>query len=106
DAPGLRRAGAADRSGGRVARHDGARRRRPLMRPRTRCCVAVILVGLVAVISGCGWRGLNSFPLPGTEGGGDGSFTIAAQMPDVDTIQPNSRVRVGDVTLGTGTPTE
>jgi phospholipid/cholesterol/gamma-HCH transport system substrate-binding protein len=53
-----------------------------------------------AVLSGCGWRGLNSLPLPGTEGAGPGSYVIQAQLPDVDNIQQNSRVRVGDVNVG------
>ena len=53
-------------------------------------------------MSGCGdWRGLNSLPLPGTAGGGAGAFTIQAQLPDVTNMQPNSRVRVGDVTSAT-----
>ncbi|WP_159233562.1 MCE family protein [Mycolicibacterium vanbaalenii] len=56
--------------------------------------------------SGCGWQGLNSLPLPGTEGGGNGAFTIQAQMPDVAYIQENSRVRVGDVNVGTVTNIE
>ncbi|MBX7433443.1 virulence factor Mce family protein [Mycobacterium sp. Y57] len=60
--------------------------------------VAVVLAGL---LSGCsGWRGLNSIPLPGVEGTGPGAFTIQAQMPDVDNIEPNSRVRVADVNVG------
>ncbi|MDX1888946.1 MCE family protein [Mycolicibacterium sp. 050158] len=50
--------------------------------------------------SGCGWHGLNSLPLPGTAGGGPGSFTIEAELPNVVNLQPNSRVRVGDVTVG------
>ncbi|QVI30714.1 virulence factor Mce family protein [Mycolicibacterium neoaurum] len=50
--------------------------------------------------AGCSWRGVNSLPLPGTEGKGPGSYTIQAQMPDVNNIQPNSRVRVADVTVG------
>jgi phospholipid/cholesterol/gamma-HCH transport system substrate-binding protein len=64
--------------------------------------IGVILAMVVAVagISGCGWRGLNSLPLPGTQGNGPGSFVIQAQMPDVNNIQPNSRVRVADVTVG------
>jgi phospholipid/cholesterol/gamma-HCH transport system substrate-binding protein len=52
-------------------------------------------------VTGCGWRGLDSLPLPGTEGSGPGSFSIQAQMPDVNNIEQNSRVRVGDVTVGT-----
>lgn len=57
---------------------------------------ALLTVGL----SGCEWRGLNSLPLPGTAGGGPGAFTVTAQLPDVTNVQPNSRVRVGDVTVG------
>jgi len=64
--------------------------------------LAVTAVGL----AGCGWRGLNSLPLPGTEGGGPGSFVIQAQVPDVNNIQPNSRVRVGDVNVGNVTTIE
>jgi phospholipid/cholesterol/gamma-HCH transport system substrate-binding protein len=58
----------------------------------------LILLGLV--LSGCEWQGVNSLPLPGTAGRGPGSFTIQAQLPDVDNIERNSRVRVGDVTVG------
>jgi phospholipid/cholesterol/gamma-HCH transport system substrate-binding protein len=57
----------------------------------------------VASLAGCGWRGLNSLPLPGTQGGGPGSYEVQAQLPDVTNIQPNSRVRVNDVTVGTVT---
>jgi len=64
--------------------------------------LAVTAVGL----AGCGWRGLNSLPLPGTEGGGPGSFAIQAQVPDVNNIEPNARVRVGDVNVGNVTNIE
>ncbi|MCV7151722.1 MCE family protein [Mycobacterium pyrenivorans] len=63
-------------------------------------------VAAVVALSGCGWRGLNSVPLPGTAGGGPGSYTIQAQLPDVRTIEPNSRVQVDDVTVGTVTRIE
>ncbi|MBE1551749.1 phospholipid/cholesterol/gamma-HCH transport system substrate-binding protein [Mycobacterium sp. OAS707] len=49
---------------------------------------------------------MNSLPLPGTQGDERGSFTIQAQMPDVNNIQQNSRVRVGDVNVGTVTKIE
>ncbi|CQD14657.1 MCE family lipoprotein LprM [Mycobacterium lentiflavum] len=68
------------------------------MRPVRRCAASLLAVGFA--ISGCGWQGLNSLPLPGTQGEGPGSFVIQAQMPDVNNIQPNSRVRVADVTIG------
>jgi len=65
-----------------------------------RAAANLMMVLIVAAISGCGWRGLNSLPLPGTQGTGSGSFVIQAQMPDVNNIEPNSRVRVADVTVG------
>jgi phospholipid/cholesterol/gamma-HCH transport system substrate-binding protein len=66
--------------------------------------IVLVIAGLVA--NGCGWQGLNSLPLPGTAGRGPGSFTVQAQMPDVNNIQQNSRVRVGDVNVGTVTKIE
>lgn len=63
---------------------------------------AACLAALVAVggVSACQWYGLNSLPLPGTGGNGPGSYVIQAQLPDVNNMQQNSRVRVGDVTVG------
>ena len=60
----------------------------------------VLLTGAVTFLSGCGWHGLNSLPLPGTRGSGPDAFSVQAQMPDVVNIQPNSRVRVDDVNVG------
>ena len=73
-----------------------------------RSVAGVAALGLVIVLglSGCGWRGANTLPLPGTEGRGPGAYTIQAQLPDLDNIQRNSRVRVGDVTVGTVTGIE
>jgi phospholipid/cholesterol/gamma-HCH transport system substrate-binding protein len=65
------------------------------------------LLALAAIsVAGCGWHGLNSLPLPGTEGHGPGSYQVQAQLPNVVNIQPNSRVRVDDVTVGTVTRVE
>src|SRR6478752_1749160 len=78
-------------------------------RIRLRASAGLLVVGFVVsgVVSGCAnWQGLNSFPLPGVEGRGPGAFTIQAQMPDVDNIEPNSRVRVADVTVGNVTKIE
>jgi phospholipid/cholesterol/gamma-HCH transport system substrate-binding protein len=62
---------------------------------------------LITGVSGCAdWQGANSLPLPGTEGKGPGAYTIQAQLPDVDNIERNSRVRVGDVTVGNVTKIE
>ncbi|MCV7250632.1 virulence factor Mce family protein [Mycolicibacterium fluoranthenivorans] len=69
--------------------------------------VVIAVTVLSMLLSGCGgWHGLNSVPMPGTEGDGPGAFTIQAQMPDVNNIQQNSRVRVGDVNVGTVTNIE
>lgn len=74
-----------------------------MRRRRVMCTLGVVL----AASTGCGdWRGLNSLPMPGTEGRGSDSFVVQAQMPDVNNIQPNSRVRVGDVDVGTLTKVE
>ena len=66
---------------------------------------ALLLVAATA-LTGCEWRGLNSLPMPGTQGGGDGSYVVRAQLPDIGSIEPNSRVRVGDVNVGTITGIE
>ncbi len=62
--------------------------------------MAAVLLVLAVGLSGCGWRGVNSLPLPGTEGGGPGAFQVQAQLPQVTNLERNSRVRVGDVTVG------
>jgi phospholipid/cholesterol/gamma-HCH transport system substrate-binding protein len=65
-----------------------------------------LIAGCMSAIPGCEWRGLNSLSLPGTEGDGDGSYTIQAQLPDVVVIQQNTRVRVADVNVGNVTKIE
>jgi phospholipid/cholesterol/gamma-HCH transport system substrate-binding protein len=74
--------------------------------PTRRLLAGLAVMLSVAAAPGCQWRGLNSIPLPGTKGGGPGAFTIQAQLPDVDNIEQNSRVRVGDVTVGNVTRIE
>jgi phospholipid/cholesterol/gamma-HCH transport system substrate-binding protein len=74
----------------------GARRR----------AAAAIAALIATAVTGCEWRGANSLPLPGTEGHGPGAYIVQAQLPDVDNIERNSRVRVGDVTVGTVTRIE
>ncbi|MDQ1752728.1 MAG: phospholipid/cholesterol/gamma-HCH transport system substrate-binding protein, partial [Pseudonocardiales bacterium] len=63
-----------------------------------RRAIAALTLMLALAATGCQWRGVNSLPLPGTQGHGAGSYTVQAQLPDVNNIQRNSRVRVGDVT--------
>jgi phospholipid/cholesterol/gamma-HCH transport system substrate-binding protein len=67
---------------------------------------AALGIVCMAASAGCQWRGLNSVSLPGTAGSSDGSYTIQAQLPDVVTIQENTRVRVADVNVGNVTRIE
>lgn len=71
-----------------------------------RTTVGILTAAALAATAGCDWHGLNSLPLPGTAGNGAGAFTIQAQLPNVTNLQPNSRVRVGDVTVGNVTRVE
>ncbi|MFI6367684.1 MCE family protein [Nocardia sp. NPDC050630] len=68
--------------------------------------VVVSVVLTVGGMSGCGWQGVNSLPLPRTEGRGAGSYEVRIELPDVTTVQRNSRVRVNDVTVGNVTKIE
>lgn len=72
-----------------------------------RMAVRALMVVAIAVLPACSdFQGLNSVKLPGTKGGGPGSFTIQAQLPDVQNLERNSRVRVNDVTAGNVAKTE
>ncbi len=71
------------------------------MKRTLRLVVVAVAAALCLGLSGCAdWQGANSLPLPGTEGSGPGAYTVQVQLADVNNIQRNSRVRVGDVTVG------
>ena len=59
-------------------------------------------LGAVVLLSGagCAWEGLNSLPLPGAQGNGEGAYEVTIEMPNVTTITRNSPVRVNDVNVG------
>lgn len=60
-----------------------------------------IVAAVVAVsVSGCGFEGLNSLPLPGAVGRGPGAATYHVELANVATLEPNSPVLVGDVVVG------
>ena len=52
------------------------------------------------LLAGCQFSGLNSLPLPGTAGHGNGAFEVTVEMADVATLPQNSPVMVDDVTVG------
>ncbi|MBF6211847.1 MCE family protein [Nocardia puris] len=75
---------------------------------RTRRGTTALAVGLALALgaTGCEWDGLNSLPLPGAEGKGEGAYEVRIQMPNVTTLTRNSPVRVDDVPVGTVTGIE
>ncbi|WP_194817109.1 MCE family protein [Nocardia sp. XZ_19_385] len=75
---------------------------------RGRKRVAGLAIGLAIALgaTGCQWDGLNSLPLPGAKGTGEGAWEVKIQMPNVTTLNRNSPVRVNDVTVGTVTGIE
>ena len=65
-----------------------------------RVCGGVLIALAATALPACSqWQGLNTLNLPGTQGKGPGAFTIQAQIPDVDNLERNSRVRVGQTSL-------
>ncbi len=71
-----------------MTRHDSARR------------LAVIATCVAISTSGCAFGGLNSLPLPGTVGHGEGSKTYHVELANVGQLESNSPVLVGDVVVG------
>lgn len=61
---------------------------------------ALLAALLVLTLAGCQWDGLNSLPLPGTEGRGENAYQVQIQMPNVTTLSQNSPVMLNDVTVG------
>lgn len=76
--------------------------RQPKPRPAIKRAVqaGALTTSAVIVLGGCSWQGLNSVPLPGAAGRGDGAFEVTVHMPDVTTLTRNSPVRIGDVEVG------
>ncbi|WP_059019525.1 MCE family protein [Mycobacterium sp. M26] len=62
--------------------------------------LAVIATCVAISTSGCAFGGLNSLPLPGTVGHGEGSKTYHVELANVGQLESNSPVLVGDVVVG------
>lgn len=67
---------------------------------RTGMAVAAVAVAGMLGVSGCQFAGVNSYPLPLTEGGGDGAYQVTVEMQNAVNLVPNSEVKVGDLTVG------
>lgn len=70
------------------------------MRATRKAIVVTVALGVTLGASGCEWNGLNSVPMPGTQGRGEGSYEVQIEMPNVTTLSQNSPVRVDDVAVG------
>lgn len=74
-----------------------------MSRARRTTAVLALGVSLALATTGCEWTGLNSLPMPGAEGTGEGAYQVQIQMPNVTTLTQNSPVRVDDVDVGSVT---
>ncbi|WP_280511834.1 MCE family protein [Nocardia farcinica] len=77
-----------------------------MRRARRTATVLALGVSLTLGLTACEWDGLNSLPMPGAEGTGEGAYQIRIQMPNVTTLTANSPVRVDDVDVGSVTDIE
>jgi len=74
-------------------------RRTSLRRPvRTGLAAAVTAAALA--LSGCGFRGVDSLPLPGGPDLGDRPVTVRAEFANVLDLVPHSVVKLNDVSVG------
>lgn len=62
--------------------------------------LTAIGVCLVLALGGCGFRGVNSLPLPGAVGSGSDAHLYHLQFANVGTLEPNSPVLIDDVVVG------
>jgi phospholipid/cholesterol/gamma-HCH transport system substrate-binding protein len=62
----------------------------------------LLVIGSTVVITatGCSFSGLNSLPLPGTVGRGEGAASYHIILANVGTLEPNSPVMIDDVVVG------
>lgn len=64
-----------------------------------RLAVAVSCAAVLAT-SACSFQGLNSLPVPGAQGTGDGSFRVTALIPNAANLVQNAPVLMNDATVG------
>lgn len=66
-------------------------------RTATTLLAAAVATG---ALSGCGFEGASSIPLPGGQGNGPGAYQVTLEFSDVLDLVPQSAVKVDDVTVG------
>ncbi|OZG28120.1 virulence factor Mce [Williamsia sp. 1138] len=62
--------------------------------------VGAVVVSSALVVTGCSFDGLNSLPVPGAEGTGDGSYELMAMIPNAANLVQNAPVLINDATVG------
>jgi phospholipid/cholesterol/gamma-HCH transport system substrate-binding protein len=65
---------------------------------RIRSVVTLLLSSVL--LTGCGFDGIYSLPLPGAVGNEDDSYTVTVQFADALDLVPYSAVKVNDATVG------
>lgn len=59
-----------------------------------------LVISSALLASGCGFDGLNSLPIPGAEGTGNGSYELKATIPNAANLVQNAPVLINDATVG------
>ena len=69
-----------------------------------RSLLAVVAAAATLGLTGCTpYTGINSLPLPGTEGTGSDSYEVKLQLHNADDLVANTPVFVNDINVGTTT---
>lgn len=67
---------------------------------RARLAIAALAAAAATTLSGCGFHGLYSAPLPGGANLGSHPFEVTAEFADVLDLVPQSAVKVNDIAIG------
>ncbi|MDY6812036.1 MAG: MlaD family protein, partial [Actinomycetota bacterium] len=60
----------------------------------------LVFATVIVAATACGFSGLNSLPVPGAQGTGNGAYQISAVLPNAAGLVPNAPVMIDDVTVG------
>ena len=60
----------------------------------------VCIAAFAATVGGCAFQGVNSLPLPGAVGRGPHANIYHIEIANIGTLESNSPVMMGDVTVG------
>lgn len=61
---------------------------------------AAVALATTWMLTACGFGGVNTLPLPGTAGRGEGAATYTVELANVGTLESNSPVLIDDVVVG------